>query len=508
MHTTFARFLTTAILFALFFPTILPAEPTPLQVGLAEADITPKIGMEQPGGYGKDFHRSLHDPCKVRVAVFDDGTKRVALVGVDTLIVRRPFVQSVRDSIQKQCGLSPEAVLISASHSHSSGPLGMILPGEYDHASPEVQKLAYEESSCADAEYLKQVHDAIVEATARACESCKPAMCGVGVGHEDHVGFNRRFRMKNGLSHSHPGQGNPDIIEPAGPIDPEVGVIGIWDDKGEKLLGCVVNYACHATTNPGGISANWIYYLEKTIRGALGPDAIIVFLQGACGDITQVDNQSPYRHPAGERWAELVGGRVGAEAVKVLLSMHRGSLSPIDAQQTVLTMKRRTPSSDRIAKSWDLVRKKPEEVGHVEWTFAKETVLLDALIAKSPTAEVEVQAIQVGPAVFVSNPAEFFVQHGLDIKQKSPFPLTFPVELANGCVGYVPTTEALGPHGGGYETRLTSYSNLEPTAGDQIVAAAVKLLEQLEPGQASTPLPAPPFSGTGWGYGNVPPELE
>ena len=30
-----------------------------------------------------------------------------------------------------------------------------------------------------------------------------------------------------------------------------------WDEEG-KLLGCVVNYACHATTSPGGISANWI----------------------------------------------------------------------------------------------------------------------------------------------------------------------------------------------------------------------------------------------------------
>jgi hypothetical protein len=484
------------------------AEAAPeLKAGFAERDITPEIGAEQPGGYGKSYHKTLHDPCKVRAVVFDDGDQRVALVGVDALIVPRVMVLAARKRIEEACGIPGDHVLIGASHSHSSGPVGMVIPGEFDHASPLVQELAYEKSSGADAEYLKRVEQAVADAVVEANEKRQAAQCGVGKGIEDTVAFNRRFRMKNGLSHTHPGQGNPDIIEPAGPTDPEVGVVGAWNKEG-KLLGCIVNFACHATTSPGGISANYIYYLEMAIRGYFGNDVIVVFLNGTCGDITQVDNLATTRRPSGEQSAQFVGGRVGAEAVKVLLGMQRGSLTPVGAKTKLLTIPRRVPKPERVKACLEMVQKDPKDVGATEWTFAKEIVMLDAILAQHPTVEAEVQALQVGPAVFLSDPAEYFCAFGLDMKARSKFPFTFPVELANGCVGYVPTEEALGPHGGGYETRLTSYSNLVPTAGQEIADTAVELADQMTPGEVPSAPPAPAFSGPGWSYGNVPPELD
>jgi hypothetical protein len=192
----------------------------------------------------------------------------------------------------------------------------------------------------------------------------------------------------------------------------------------------------------------------------------------------------------------------------VLLTAEPGIVAPIAYKTTLLNLGRRIPRPARVKECLELVAREPAK-DPTEWTFAKEIVLLDALIQKQPRVEVEVQAIQIGPAVFVANPAEYFVEYGLGIKRECPFPFTFPVELANGCVGYVPTEEALGPRGGGYETRLTSYSNLEVTAGTQIMNAGIALTKQLTPGDVPTRAKVGPWRGGGArSYGSVPPEVD
>jgi neutral ceramidase len=488
-----------------------------LKAGFAERDITPDVGMSMPGNYLPDFVKGFHDRCKVRSAVFDDGSMKVALVGVDTVVVPEDVVAAARKEIQQRCGIEPGAVMVGAAHNHSGGPIGMMNLGEFEHAPELLRQLAAEKSQVTDPGYVKWVVKEIVDAVCEAYENRVEAWCGSAVGLEDKVAFTRQFHMKNGLTYTHPGQGNPDIVSPAGPIDPQVGVIGAWDPAG-RFLGCIVNYTCHVTTNPGTgseASANWVYYMEKVIRAAMGAEVPVVFLQGAAGNVTQVDNLSPFKYPKTTQWAEFVGGRVGAEAVKVLLTMVPGSLTPLAAKAEVLQMKRRVPSPEHVRNAYAMVKQDIASMDRAKWIFAKETVLLDYMAKNNPEVAVEVQAIQVGPVVFVSNPAELFCQAGLDIKAGSHFPQTCVVAYANGAVGYVPTEEVLGPHGGGYETRLSTYTNLEVTASSQIVKAGVDLIAQMRPGLVPVPEKATPFTAASsdfgthaWSYGNVPPELD
>ncbi len=176
----------------------LAEEAAVMKVGFAETDITPAVGTERPGGYGKSYHQSIHDPCKVRAVVFDDGRMRVAIASVDALALHREMVLAVRKAVHQQCGIEPEAILVCASHSHSSGPVFGVRPGQYDDASPLVKKLAYEMSTGVDPEYYEQVQEQIIAALCRANESRVDALCGVGKGVEDRLAVNRRLRTKNG----------------------------------------------------------------------------------------------------------------------------------------------------------------------------------------------------------------------------------------------------------------------------------------------------------------------
>ena len=77
-------------------------------------------------------------------------------------------------------------------------------------------------------------------------------------------------------------------------------------------------------------------------------------------------------------------------------------------------------------------------------------------------------------AAIVTLPGEIFVELGLAIKRRSPFPNTFVVELANDNCAYVPTREAFAQ--GAYEVEN---SRIAPGGGEALVEEAVKLLQAL-----------------------------
>ncbi|MFA6101274.1 MAG: hypothetical protein WCV67_02760 [Victivallaceae bacterium] len=476
-----------------------------MKAGFFETDITPPVGTERAGSYCKLYLGNIHDPLKVRAAVFDNGAQKAALVGIDACFIGFDSVKEVQDEVFKLCGITPESIIIGASHTHSGAALtGMVGREIQDKMPEEVLDLIVNHSAAPSTGYrewcVKQIITAIVIADSRK----EDALISTGIGFEDACVFNRRFIMKNGRSYTHPGKCNPDIVKPAGPVDPGVGVTGAWRKDG-SLIGCVVNYACHGTCYSGtDVSADWIHYLEDTVRKVMGMNAGVVFLNGACGDVTQVNNLA-HSSDFGIQMARKLGTRVGAEAVKVLAGAIPSGFNEISAKRLVLKIKRRKPSPASIRQSWEILRAADPDSRETNVIFAKERVIADNICRHSPVAEVPVHAVKIGNAVFVSNPAEYFAELGLKIKKASKFEYTFVVSLANGASGYVPAKESFAKSGGGYETVLTGYSNLGIDAGDKISDASIKLVSQMNPERVCIETRQP---GTPWEYGVLGPDID
>ena len=105
-------------------------------------------------------------------------------------------------------------------------------------------------------------------------------------------------------------------------------------------------------------------------------------------------------------------------------------------------------------------------------------------------------------------PGGILCQYGLDIKAGSPFKFTFPVSLANDCIGYVPT-EVAAPRPARRRLRNSANWLQQPGTrrGRQMADTLIEFSKQLKPGPTPQPPALPPFADKAWTYGDVPPEL-
>jgi len=422
-----------------------PQDAAPLKAGFAEIDISPAPGTRKIGWNNKNYGTSVLDPLCARAAVFDCGGGRAAFIGLDLLFVHRDQVAEIRRRIREKYGVPGEAVMIGATH---------------NHAGPAIETDLYPK----DEAYVQMMIEKSVEAFGKAWEARTEAEIGFGSVNEWHVGYNRRVVYRDGTTKCHGRFKDPDALMFEGPVDPEVAVVAARTKDG-TLLGTIVNFACHPCHHGGDaiFSAGYPGQLAKAMKEKKCP--VTLFLQGAGGNIHHAD-------PSGlnkEKSMEEAGQTLAADVEKALAAMKYRGTSKISSRSRTLDLPYRTVSEDEVRGRIRGIQRFGEQ-GFYDKT--QDLVLEE--IKREGTAKAEVQAILIDEFVHVSVPAEYFVQHGLRIKEQTHPLRTRVVGYANGMVGYVPHKEAFAR--GGYETTFGYRSKLAPEAGDLLADAAIALV--------------------------------
>lgn len=407
------------------------------------------------------------DPLYAKALVLDNGDTKLVIVTMDVTAigarkisdgmlndVDENFLTELRSRIQEKLNIPGSNVLVNASHTH---PPGRLL--------------------CDDNEQVERVYDTVN----RAMQNMTEVRIGVGSGIEDRITMNRTLNLKNGkqwsIRHTNPSPPDEEI-ESYGPVDPEIGILRIDRIDGSPLA-VVYNFACHLLFGDalGSITANIPAYASKVIEETLGHNSMAFFIQGAAGDIIDVN----FKNFSQSRDIKALGAMLGESTLDAYKNIQAKD-TELEIISETINVPRRTDIPEKIA----LLKQEEDEllkslhgttlnfesflplylsdlkINPAMDTLNKQNIdkylknirameKLARIQDKISTLEkhqrinnesgeenidMELQAIKIGDCVIASSPAELLTQIGLNIKKTSPYKHTFVAGYSNGYVHY------------------------------------------------------------------------
>ena len=434
-------------------------------VGTAKLDITPGLGCHMCGYFEDRLATGINDPLYVKALAISDGEREIGLVTLDIIDISRPVVEKAKALIQERIGIDAEHILISTTHTHT-GPAVMSALG-----------------TPAEPGYADSLIPRIADAYVMAHNARVPAEIAHASGDVHEEVHNRRWYMKDGSTRMNPGYQNPDAIRPAGPTDPQLGLLIARDPVTKKPLALYANLALHYV-GPWKIhtiiSADYFGCFAAAMQRIAGADFLVMLANGTQGNINNCDFEKPartsrYVWQQCERVANVCAGEAW-KAWNLLRDEDFKTEGFVDAKISMIPFDARTPSAELLEESKKIMAN-PDAYKPNEVVYANEIVQLNDMPSH---LEIPLHTLCVNDLGIVGLHGEVFVEIGLDTKERSPFPQTMVVGLANGTVGYIATDKALDE--GSYETRLCRHVRSPKGTGkfwaDTAVAGLTELLKK------------------------------
>lgn len=469
-----------AILILLLALNSLVAE-NGLQVGTAAVDISPTVFPVQLRS-GPSNH--IHDPMHVRAIALQNGEGRAAIALIDAIGTSQEMTDEAKAIVADRTGWKVEEMLVSGTHAHTTPKGGDTSPG----------RIAYE----------KTRFDGLVAALTKSIKSLEPAQVGFASEDEPSEVRNRRWYLKEDMMDKNPFgtydkvrmNPNPATIDtPAGPIDPEVCIVDIRNRRG-KPLGLIANYSLHYVGNipkvieengkeVGMASADYFgefsrIFPYRTAGSNPKNHFVAMMTNGTSGDINNIDFQRVRAPRAPFEQVRQVATKMADAAWRASKTIKSFDIDPIVAmRQRSVSLKYRSMKKDEVERALRIIEmtRKEREGLDLHQKFAQYANATVRYSEPNKTEDVLIQAIRIGDQAIVSLPFEVLVEIGLEIKEKSPFPHTFTISLANGGYGYLPPPNQFDL--GGYETWIGT-CRFERESSALLTKHLLEMLEELK----------------------------
>lgn len=470
-----------------------------VKIGWAEVDITPKEKISLAGQFFERISDQVESPLSVVALAIESGNDQMILVSCDLVAIGGNLNKAVKERLKGKIDISPDKVIISAIHSHTSyvykrldllaeklngadtstvNYLKKVLPKDMEY-----QPLVSGEKCMRQEDALEFLTEKIVEAVILSWNNRKPAYYQNAFGRAV-VGMNRRSCYLDGSAKMWGDTNKDDFDCLEGGNDSGVELIYTFDSD-KKLTGVVANVACPAQVveHRSFISSDYWGKVRENLKNKFGKDVKVLGLCSAAGDQcprdiirwvnpeTPIDDPNIKRENYVERRADpsmfdisglkLVGKRLSNEIINVYEELDgdfkdEGIL--IHQTETLSLPLRRVSKEDyeESVKAIDgfIEKNRGRRVsfednaamhvysGNISRYEVQKTV---------DTIEMEIHYIRFGDIAIATNPFELFLDYGNRIRARSKARQTFLIQLACGSGGYLPTKRAeAGSHYSAY----------------------------------------------------------
>jgi neutral ceramidase len=394
------------------------------KAGTAKALITPKAPMWMAGyaARTRPADGTLHDLYLRVLAIEDAHGKRAVVLSSDLLGMSRSVAENVTRELHAKFGLSRDAIMLNASHTHSGPVLRGALYDIYPLDESELKKIE---------SYSASLEATIVRTVGDALAHLQPARLERGEGTTDFA-VNRRNNRE------------PDVPSLRaqhalrGPSDHSVPVLAVRGTDG-KLLSVLFAYACHNTTlDLQQWSGDYAGFAETTLEES-HPGAVALFCMGCGAD----------QNPIPRRKVELCRryGRMMSDSVEAVLAKPLEPLaSRLQTQFESVPLELGTPPTREELRA--LVTSKKAPAYYKRWA----TRLLKQADAGRSFERTYPYPIQVwrlgGKQLWIALGGEVVVDYNLRFKGSHGGDI-WVTSYANDVMAYIPSVRVL--HEGGYE---------------------------------------------------------
>ena len=450
------------------------------KLGAAKTGMTPPKGSIIGDSYGIRVSEGVHDELYIKTLVFEQAGQRVAFITLDVISLPHLLVMTSRALIHKQTGIAVNNIILNATHLH---------------AGPQMNPLFWDvvggSAKLKSQEYTHKMPELILESVESAISKIQPVHVSIGNVQETSISFNRRFLMKDGTFKTNPGKLNPNIVRPAGPIDPSLSMV-YFESLDKKPVAILVNFALHvAVVGGNNFSSDFPGVMSNLIGKAKGEEVVTVFTNGTSGNINHID-VSNSNQLSGFDESQRIGTILADRVLNALNSLRPISITSLKATIQAVNLPV-FKVVEKLEMIWakDVISKfgNPKGSGFADvvsawrildlvkyqgglYTRHNSTTTVPLTVDGS-ALESEVSVIAFGDQMaLVGFPGDAFVELGLGIKLNSPFPFTIVSEQSgNGTISYMPNKKAFPE--GQYEVNSVRYSS---GGGESLVDAAIETL--------------------------------